>query len=48
MASIKEAEKIHSSKFNGIQNEDIKSIVSQKTQMSFTDDEFVRNDKKKF
>ena len=47
LASIKQAEKEHGSHFTGISKEDMQSLVTQKSTMTFKDDEFVRNQEKK-
>ena len=45
--SIAQAERIHGSKFMGVSKDDMASLVSQKTAMTFKDDEFVKNQEKK-
>jgi hypothetical protein len=47
LASIKAAEAIHGSKFNGLSAEDQKSLISEKSDMKFgADDEFIKNDQR--
>jgi len=48
MSSMKSAEKIHSTKFAGLNQEGQKDAIQEKSAMTFKDDEFVKNDMKKF
>ena len=46
--SMKAAEKIHSAKFQGLNQEGQKDLLNEKSIMTFKDDEFVKNDVRKF
>jgi hypothetical protein len=48
MASMKQAEKAHNTKFTGLNADAQKEAVNEKNSMTFTGDEFVKNDIKKF
>ena len=49
LSSIKSAEKIHGVSYKGITKEDEKSLITEKSRMTFNEDEqFVKNDKKTF
>lgn len=46
--SIAAAEKAHGTKFNGISTEDQKALTTQKTKMTFQNDNFVMNERRVF
>ena len=48
LSSMKSAEKIHSQKFTGLNQEGQADAIQEKSAMTFKDDEFVKNDMKKF
>ena len=48
LASIQSAEKSHNKKFAGISIEDQQELIKQKSQLNFSDDEFVNYSQKKF
>ena len=48
LKSLNQAEKIHNSKFKGLSVEDQRDLISEKSAMKFTNDEFIKNDKKTF
>jgi hypothetical protein len=48
LSSMKQAEKIHSTKFTGLNQEGQKDAIQEKSSMTFKDDEFVKNDMRKF
>ena len=48
MSSMKAAEKIHQTKFTGLNQEGQSDVIKEKSVMTFKDDEFVKNDLKKF
>jgi len=48
MSSMKAAEKIHSTKFTGLNQEGQNDAIVEKSVMTFKDDEFVKNDMKHF
>ena len=49
LASIQAAEKLHGSKFTGLNAEDQKNLISQKSEMHFDqNDEFIKNDKRTY
>merc|ERR1719223_752921 len=48
MSSMKAAEKIHNTKFTGLNQSGQADVIHEKSAMTFKDDEFVKNDMKKF
>ena len=48
MSSMKSAEKIHNAKFSGLNQSGQSDAIHEKSAMTFKDDEFVKNDLKKF
>ena len=47
LASIKSAEQVHGTTFNGINAEDQKNLIAQKTDMKFdSSEEFIKNEKR--
>ena len=49
LASIQAAEKLHGAKFTGLNAEDQKNLISQKSEMHFDqNDEFIKNDKRTY
>ena len=48
LASISSAEKAHNAKFNGISKEDAAELLSQRSQMNFQGEEFVKNTARSF
>ena len=48
LASLKDAEHIHGKTYGGISKEDQKNVVIEKTKMNFSNDEFVKYEKRKF
>ena len=48
LSSMKAAEKIHNTHFTGLNQEGQKDVIQEKSVMTFKDDEFVKNDMKKF
>lgn len=48
LSSMKQAEKIHNTKFTGLNAEGQKNAITEKSAMTFSGDEFIKNDIKKF
>jgi hypothetical protein len=48
LSSMKAAEKIHNTHFTGLNQEGQTDVITEKSVMTFKDDEFVKNDMKKF
>ena len=48
LSSMKSAEKIHNTHFTGLNQEGQKDVIQEKSVMTFKDDEFVKNDMRKF
>jgi len=48
MSSMKSAEKIHNTHFTGLNQTSQADVIGEKSAMTFKDDEFVKNDMKKF
>ena len=47
LASLNAAEKIHGSKFSGISKEEQTNLLNSRSEMTFADDEFVKNSERK-
>lgn len=48
LSSMKQAEKVHNTKFTGLNAEGQTSAITEKSAMTFSGDEFIKNDIKKF
>jgi len=48
LSSMKQAEKVHNTKFTGLNAEAQGAVINEKSAMTFSGDEFIKNDIKKF